>query len=146
MAFITILGSITTAIYPESCFVKTLLINIHTMYLHLGSLVVSIYLIKREVNDKFKTFLNGYNVFIIFAFIAELMNIVIYKSGILNGETFNMFYISPYFISSLPVYDIIQKNTYFSIFLLIYLITIFAGGSIIWFLTKVIKQKTKKLH
>ncbi|MBQ9263334.1 MAG: hypothetical protein IJ189_03880 [Clostridia bacterium] len=34
MAFITILGSTATAFYPEFCFVQTLMINMHTMYLH----------------------------------------------------------------------------------------------------------------
>ena len=43
MAFITILGSIATIIIPDSCFVSDILINIHTMWLHCGSLVVSIW-------------------------------------------------------------------------------------------------------
>ena len=45
MAFVTILGSFMTIIIPDSCFTKDILINIHTMWLHCGSLVVSIYLI-----------------------------------------------------------------------------------------------------
>ena len=68
MAFVTILGSISTAIYPESCFVRTILINIHTMYLHLGSLVVSTYiLISNEVKIDYKNFFNSYYVFLAFA-------------------------------------------------------------------------------
>ena len=141
MAYITLLGSIATALYPESCFVKTLLVDIHTMYLHFGSLVVSIYLLaKREVDIKFKSLINGYLVFLVFAFIAETMNIIIYNSGVLNGETFNMFFISPYFISTLPVYDIVQNNTPFVVYILFYLVTIFIGTVLVWIVTKVIRK------
>ena len=44
IAFVTILGSFMTVIIPESCFTSDILVNIHTMYLHCGSLVISIYL------------------------------------------------------------------------------------------------------
>lgn len=147
MAFTTILGSLATAIYPESCFVKTLLVDIHTMYLHLGSLVVSLYLIiKNEIDIKFKNLINGYYIFIVFALTAETMNLVIYSSRIIGDETFNMFYISPYFTSTLPLYDVVQNNTPFIIFLLIYLITIFLGSLIIWTIAKVIEKVSLKVR
>ncbi len=142
MAYIIILGSLATFIYPEDVFVRDILINIHTMFLHCGSLVVSIYLlISKEVKVNFKSFFNGYKVFLVFAFIAELFNIVIYKSGILHGETFNMFYISPYFISSLPVFNIIQEKVPFIIFILLYLFAIFMGGLIIYGISKLLVRR-----
>ena len=145
MAFVTILGSIATALYPESCFVRTLLVDIHTMYLHFGSLIVSIYLlISKEVKINFKNFIKGYIVFLLFASSAEILNIIIYNSGILNGETFNMFYISPYFISSLPIFDIIQKNTPFILYLIIYLVSIFVGSYLVFIISKgIIKIRRK---
>ncbi len=139
MAFFTILGSLATAIYPESCFVETLLVDIHTMYLHLGALVVSIYLvISKEVKLDFKNLMRGYVVFLTFVLLAQLLNIYMYNSGLLNGEVFNMFYISPFFESSLPIYNTIQSNFPYLIFLLIYLISIFIGGLLIYSLFKVI--------
>lgn len=142
MAFVTILGSVATAIYPESCFVRTLLVDIHTMYLHFGSLVVSLYLlISKEVKVNFKSFINGYIVFIMFVISAEIINVVIYNLGILGDETFNMFYISPYFISSLPIFDIIQKNTPFIIYLLIYLLSIFIGSYLVYIISKIIRKR-----
>lgn len=116
LAFVTILGSIATAVYPESCFVKTLLVDIHTMYLHLGSLIVSIYIIAREIKITFKNYLSGYAVFILFVVLAEALNIAAYKSGAIGGETFNMFFISPYFTSSLPVFNTIQTRLPFFCF------------------------------
>lgn len=147
MAYVTILGSLATFIYPEDVFVRDILINIHTMYLHCGSLVVSIYLlISKEVKINFKSLLSGYKVFIVFAFIAEMLNLTIYNSGILNGQTFNMFYISPYFISSLPVFNIIQEKVPFIIFIILYLFAIFMGALIIYLISMLFRGKHEKVN
>lgn len=146
LSFITILGSITTAIYPATCFVRDILVNIHTMYLHFGSLVVSLYLlISGEVKINKENFFNAYKVFLVFVLFAEILNIIVYKSGILNGQTFNMFYISPYFPSTLPVFDIIYEHFPFIVFLLIYLLVIFLGTAFIYLISKVINKKVNRL-
>ena len=80
-------------------------------------------------------------VFLVFTFVAEILNIFIYNMGILNGETFNMFYISPYFKSTLPVFDVIQENVPFIIFLFIYILAISIGATIIYKLAYFIKSK-----
>ena len=137
ISFVTILGSITTLIYPTSCFVPDILVNIHAMWLHLGSFVVSIYLImNKEVMPNKVNFKNAIITFLVICIIALILNIGIYNSNILNGETFNMFYISPYFISSLPVFDIIQQNTPYIIFLFTYLFALILGAYIVWFISK----------
>ena len=144
LAFFTILGSIATAFYPVTVFVGDILINVHTMYLHIGSLVVSIYiLMSKELDISFKKLLSGYNIFIICVVIAEILNIVVYKSGILNGETFNMFFISPYFPCTLPVFSIIYEKVPFILFIIIYLVFIFIGGLIVYGITKLFTKKTK---
>ena len=138
-AFVTILGSIATAVYPEDCFVRMLLVDIHTMYLHLGSLVVSLYLlITHRVDIKFKNVIYGYCIFIMFASAAEFMNVIVYNSGVLVDETFNMFYISPYFISALPIISKIQESVPFICFLIIYLGLVFIGSTIVYLITKLI--------
>lgn len=145
IAFITILGSITTALYPDSCFVNDILVNIHTMYLHLGSLVLSLYLIiSGEVKLTKENLWGSIKVFGIFVFIAFLLNIIVYNSGLLQGETFNMFYISPYFISILPVYNIIQENVPYFLYLLIYVGSVSFGGFIIYKIAKLIKNIKKR--
>lgn len=144
MAFVTILGSIATAFYPESCFVRTVLVDIHTMYLHFGSLVVSVYLLASgEVKIRFRSLLRGYGVFLVFVLLAEILNVSIYQSGILRGETYNMFYISPYFTSSLPVFDTIQGKVPFALFLLLYLIAIFCGASIVRLIAGLVEKLTE---
>lgn len=141
MAYITILGSFMTIIIPDSCFVETIEVNIHTMWLHCGSFVVSVYLLLvGEVELKLKNLRNAFLVFLVFAALAEFLNISIYHSGILQGETFNMFYISPYFISSLPVFNIIQENVPFILFLLSYISSIFLGSLIVYLVALGIKK------
>jgi len=150
MAFVTILGSFMTILIPDSCFTKDILINIHTMWLHCGSFVVSVYLIMcGAIKVEKQNFKNGFKVFLIFVLIAEILNIGIYNSGILNGETFNMFYISPYFISTLPVFDVIQQNVPFVLYLLIYIVAILLGSLIVYgiaylFTRNKNKKETKK--
>ena len=145
MAFVTILGGLITIIIPDSCFVSDILINVHTMWLHCGSFVVSVYLIMSgAVKLKKENLINSFVVFIIFLAIAEFLNIVIYNMGILNGEVFNMFYISPYFVSTLPVFNVLQENLPFIIYLMTYIIAVFIGATIVYGISYGIKKLAKK--
>lgn len=151
MAFVTILGGISTILLPDSCLVSDIVVNIHTMWLHCGSLVISIYLLfTKTVEIDKKNLKMAFKVFLVFVFLAEFLNIAIYNTGILNGETFNMFYISPYFTSTLPVFDIIQENVPFIIFLLIYVLAICVGSLLIYGIAYLIKsisdKKLKKVN
>ncbi|MBE5820584.1 MAG: hypothetical protein E7310_07255 [Clostridiales bacterium] len=146
MAFVTILGGLITIIIPDSCFVSDTLINIHTMWLHCGSFVVSVYLIMSgTVKLKKENLINAFVVFIIFVAIAEVLNIIIYNIDILNGETFNMFYISPYFVSTLPVFNVLQENLPFIIYLITYIIAVCIGATTVYGIScGVRKLKNKK--
>ena len=145
LGFFTILGSISTIFIPDSCFTSDILINIHTMWLHYGSFVVSIYLLMNKlIKVEIKSLFKGFIVFLIFVGIAIILNLSVYHSGILNGETFNMFYISPYFISSLPVFDVIQENVPYFLYLFIYIIALFLGGFIIYSIYYLCNKKHKR--
>ena len=144
LAFVTILGSFMTIIIPDSCFTNQILINIHTMWLHCGSFVISIYLImSKAVKIESKNLINSFKVFLIFVVIAEILNIVVYNMNVLNGEEFNMFYISPYYISSLPVFNVLQEKLPFIIYLLLYIIAICLGASIVYGICKIKKSERK---
>lgn len=145
MAFLTIIASFMVVIIPNDCFTEMIAINIHTMWLHCGSLVVSIYLLMSGAVELNKHNLKGaIGIFIAFVLIAQVMNLSVYNSGILNGETFNMFYISPYFESSLPVFDTIQKSVSYPIYLAIYIIALSLGACIIYVIAKIISKITHK--
>ena len=139
LSYFTILGGFMTMIIPNSCFTSDILVNIHTMWLHCGSLVISCYLlISQAVKPKLHNYINGLMVFVSLTLTALVINIGVYQSGILNGETFNMFYISPYFVSDLPVFNIIQANVPYFIFLLSYILAIGLGAFIVYSITNLI--------
>ena len=145
MAFATILGSIVTILLPDSCFTSDILVNVHTMWLHCGSFVVSIYLLMtRAVKIEKQNLKSAIKVFLVFVLLAEVLNIGIYNSGVLKGETFNMFYISPYFITHLPVFKTIQESVPFIIYLLIYIFVICIGAGTVYFISYFIDYKRNK--
>ena len=143
VAYTTILGSIASAIIPDALFVSDVLVNVHAMWLHLGSLVVSVYLLmSKEVAINRNSLLSAVAVFLAAVIVASILNISIYNSGILNEETFNMFYISPYFDSTLPVFDVIYKSVPYPVFLITYIFALSLGSYIIFIIAKVIEITT----
>ena len=154
MSFVTILGGFMTLLIPESCFVETIQVNIHTMWLHCGGFVVSVYLLASgAVELNWQNLLKAITIFVEFVFVALAINVIVYHSGVLNGETFNMFYISPYFISSLPVFNTIQQNTPYVVFLLIYVLALSLGATIVYLLAQgvshvvhLFQNKIKNIH
>ena len=132
LSFITIWGSIMTMIMPDTCLVDEILINIHTMWLHCGSFIISVYLIMtKEVELNIKSVKRSIIVFILFVLIAQLLNIVIYNLELLNDETFDMFYISPYFETTLPVFSTLRKIFPYGIYLLLYISALSLGSGVI---------------
>ena len=147
MALVTILGGFMTIIIPDDCLVSDILINIHTMWLHCGSFVVSVYLLMSgAVKIEKQSLKDAIKAFIVFILIAQVLNITIYNSGILNGETFNMFYISPYFISSLPVFDVIQQNVHYLLYLLIYIFALSMGAAIVYGIASIVENIYNKFN
>lgn len=145
LAYYTILGSIMTILIPDTCFTEDVLVNIHTMYLHCGSLVVSGYLIlTKKVKLEYKNIMAGLYVFLGFVFIANMLNIIFYNTGIIGDETFNMFFISPYFISTLPVYNMIQEKVPYIIYLLFYIFSIFIGSNIVFLVSLLVSKFFRK--
>ena len=140
VAFYAILGSFLTIIMPDSCFVSDILINIHTMYLHCFSFVLSIYLIMDEIKPTKENLIGGFYVFLSCVFIALLLDISFYKFGFIGDETFNMFYISPYFPSTLPVFNVIYEKTPYILFLFIYIFALSIGSLIVYGIVKLFNK------
>ena len=141
VSFVTILGSIITICLPISCFTTMIISNIHTMWLHCGSFVVSIYLLFNNVVTSTKqNFYMSIKVFLYLVMMALILNIGVYHLNVLNGSEFNMFYISPYFISTLPVFNEIQKNTPYIVFLSSYILALSFGAGIVYQINRTVKH------
>lgn len=124
-----VISMVCVMFYPGDVFTSSVLINIHTMVLHGGGLAVSLFvLIRRLTPLTFRSVVKGFRVFLICVAAALLLDFAVERSGINHGETFNMFYISPYYESTLPVFNVLWHKLPYPLFLLIYIAVFFAGG------------------
>jgi hypothetical protein len=118
--------------YPGDVFVKTIGINIQTMICHGSMITVGIYLLYTGyVKIEHKTILKSLPVFAVTVGMAAVMNELANAAGILKTETFNMFFISPYCESTLPVYGAVHQAVPFPLNLIIYILGFTAAAYVI---------------
>lgn len=109
LATYAIFAGICVMVYPAQVFIRTIGINIQTMVWHGSMIVIGVYLLYTGyVKVTHKTILKALPVFLVAVLIAMALNEAAYRSGLLETDTFNMFYFSPYCEPSLPVYSIVQ--------------------------------------
>jgi hypothetical protein len=106
-----LIAGLSCMIYPSTVFVDTIGINIQTM-VHHGSMVFigALLLINNKVEYTLKSLLSSLFVFLICLSIALVIDITTYYVGIDGG--LEMFFISPFHTSSLPVFSIIYEKVY----------------------------------
>lgn len=119
LATFAFFGGIIVMFYPAGVFVGMIGINIQTMFWHSSMVMIAFLLMAtKTIEFRFKTIFKAFFVFLVMLSLAMIMNILWHYYG--TEETFNMFYISPYYPCPLAVLgDIYQKTNYF-LFLLIY--------------------------
>lgn len=128
LATFAVFAGTAVMIYPGDVFIDTVGINIQTMVCHGSMITIGIYLFySGYVKLEFKTLLKALPVFIINLAIAMILNEVAHRNGI--GD-FNMFYISPYQASTLPVYSLVHNAVPFPFNVMIYVtgFTLAAGA------------------
>ncbi len=102
-------GGLVVMVYPLQVYIGIIGINAQTMICHGLMVAMGIYLLASGyVKLKHKTMLMAFCVFSTIVGLVMILNEAVFYSGILNGETLNMFYISRHFAPSLPVYSLIQ--------------------------------------
>lgn len=133
MSTFVLFAGIAVMLYPNDVFISTIGINIQTMVHHGGQVVLGIFCVVYNRN-KYNAYycLKALLVFACLLAVALLLNIIVYNYFQANNidETFNMFYISPYFDCTLPILNIIYTKVAYIDFLLIYMV----GFSIIAFI------------
>ena len=78
--------------------------------------------------------------------IAIALNEAVYLTGIANGETFNMFFVSRHFEPSLPVYSLVQAVVPYPLCTLIYFAGFSAAAYVILLLAMAIQAICQKLQ
>ena len=155
MCFFSTLGGVCVFLFPDSCFTYCLGVNIQTMLHHGMQIALGVFFAVRERKRLgLKFFAQGIPVFLSLAAIAMVLNVVVHHAIILKvGGAFDMFYISPYYNSGLPLIGALKASLPYPVFLLLYFIGITAGALMIYGIViggmkiaKVIqKRQTKKL-
>lgn len=116
-----LLGGLITMVYPETCFIDTIGINIQTMFHHASMVIMGITsIVCLNLKFNFKSFISATKVFISLVTIAIGLNIITYYLGIDNG--LELFYISPFHNSTLPILSVIDERVPYIVFLPLYLL------------------------
>lgn len=132
LATYAIFAGLCVMFYPGDVFVGTIGINVQTMICHGSMITVGVYLLYTgHVKVEHKTILKAMPVFACAVGLAAIMNEVAFRTGLLERETFNMFYISPHCDPHLPVYSLVQQVVPFPWCLVIYILGFTAASYII---------------
>lgn len=132
LATFSVFAGLCVTVYPGDVFVGTVGINIQTMICHGSMIVLGVYLFYTgHVKAQIKTLLKAIPVFATCVGLAAMMNEVAYATGLLERETFNMFFISPYCAPSLPVYSLVQNAIPFPWCLVVYILAFTLASAII---------------
>ena len=146
LASYSLFAGVSVMAYPSSVFIGTIGINIQTMICH-GLMVTTgmVLLGTGYVKAELKTVAKACSIFILLVLCAMGMNELAHITGLLERETFNMFFISPYCDPELPVYSLVQQVLPYPISLLLY-ITGFtvAAGLILYIVKGLMRMKLKK--
>ena len=142
LATYAIFAGVCVMFYPGDVFTKTFYTCVQTMLCHGTMLPLGVYLMfTGHVKLQHRTILKAMSVFAVALGSAMLLNEVVFASGILNGETFNMFYVSRHFPSTLPVYSLVHNSVPFPLNAIIY----FCGFSAAAYIILLIGMGVKKL-
>lgn len=146
LATYAVFAGAAVMIYPGDVFIGTIGINIQTMICHGSMISVGIYLLYTGyVKLEHKTILKALPVFACTVLIAVVLNEVAYFSGLLETDTFNMFFISRHEECTLPVYSLVHNAVPFPINLVIYIAGFTAAAYLMLVLGMGIRSLGRKL-
>ena len=123
LATFAVFAGASVMVYPGDVFVGTVGINIQTMICHGSMICVGVYLFYTgAVKPENRTIMKAMLVFACTVSMAVLFNEIAYWTGLLERETFNMFFISRHCAPSLPVYSTVQSIVAYPWCLMIYIL------------------------
>lgn len=147
LATYAVFAGAAVMVYPGNVFIRTIGINIQSMICHGSMITVGMYLLYTGyVKLEHKTILKALPVFACTLLIAVILNEIAYYSGLLETETFNMFFISRHLESTLPVYSLVHNAVPFPINLLIYIAGFTAAAYMMLVIAMGIRALGRKLH
>ena len=141
LATFSFFAGLCVMLYPAQVFIGTIGINIQTMVCHGSMISMGVWLLYcGYVKPRHKTILFATPVFAAMVALAAVMNEIAFVSGLLQRETFNMFFISPHCDPSLPVYSIVQAVVPYPWCAVIYVIAFSLAAYMILLISMAIKH------
>ena len=142
LAIYGMFGGLCIYLYPEQVFnTDYLFVQIQTMLYHGILFLMGLYLIVSDRIKNKKEFLSGgFSVFLLLVLLAEIFNIIAQYTGIADISNFNMFYISPYKITTLPALPAVQSFS-FVLFLLVYLLAFILFSHMVFYVVYGLKKR-----
>lgn len=145
LATYSVFAGAAVMFYPSTVFIRTIGINIQTVVCHGSMIAVGVYLLySGYVKIEHKTILRAIPVFAVCVLLAATMNEIAYRTGLLERETFDMFFISPYGTPSLPVYSLVQQVVPFPLCLILYIFGFTAAAYLMLLMAMGVKAITRK--
>ena len=146
LATYALFAGLSVMVYPVSVFISTVGINLQTMFCHGSMITVGVYLLcTGAVKPERKTLWKAVPVFAVCLVLAVGMNELAHASGLLQRETFNMFFVSPYCEPSLPVYSLVQGAVAYPWCLVLYIFGFtVASGLVLLAAMGIVKLTQKK--
>jgi len=118
----TMLAGLMVLLYPKHVFVEMAGINFHTISHHGIMFIMGAWLWasgRAKLNKR--SIVDAFAVFCFFLVIAVALNVTVVQF-LTPGTTFNMFFISPYFETTIPVLSFIQQEAPYFMFLIAYVL------------------------
>lgn len=103
-------AGVCVMVHPGDVFTGTVGVNVQTMVCHGSMLSVGMYLLGTGyVPATHRTILRALPVFSVAVAVAMALNEVAFRTGLLETDSFNMFYFSPHQDPHLPVFSAVQN-------------------------------------
>ena len=131
----SLLAGIAVMLYPDTVFMSYVGINVQTMVHHGLQVVFGIYLfVYNRRHMQWKNIFGGVLVFVGFLIVAMALNLIVHNVHLAKGmdDTFNMFFISPYFDCELPILSTVRDTAPYPVFLAVYIVGFSLGASLIY--------------
>ena len=116
-----LLGGITTYIIADSVLCSNLYVNIQTLTHHGLQIVSGVFIaVYNRKRFTLKSFGYAFLVFVVAVAIACILNYTLHQR--FPDQNINMFYISPYFKKTLPIFNEEWKNLHWALTIAVYLV------------------------
>jgi hypothetical protein len=146
LATYSIFAGVCVMAYPVTVFVDTIGINIQTMVCHGSMITIGAYLLYTGyVKMEHKTILKALPVFAVAVLIAMTLNEIVYYTGLLKTDEFNMFFISPHCAPSLPVYSLVQEIVPYPWCLIIYIAAFTLAAYLMLLISMAVRKVIKSI-